>query len=276
MTKQTLVRIASRGTVVGLVMPLLFTIGCGSQQSGPTAPSTVVVPTPTSGPVTSAPTTGQLSFSSTASKGWTRIAINVDGRAVGALTAYVTDTTASCAANAGRVVIAVAPGTHSYSAQSDTGATWSGTASVPAGGCTETQLTCQNNDCSVQTSGGLVFDGPVSYRTSGTTVAMAISKILNTRSSRTGSLRVDLWASTAPYSGSGVLSGVLTASIRTAQVTGLSDTLAPGAYFSNIQMTLPYTKPTSQYGFYTMVLSEYSSTCPSADHYCLTAYVSMQ
>jgi serine/threonine-protein kinase len=95
------------------------------------------------------PTTGQLSFSTTASKGWSSMAISVDGVMVGTLSAYVLETgSPSCVQSNGRVVTTVSPGSHTFAATANTGATWSGTASVGVGECLETRLTCPNDDCS--------------------------------------------------------------------------------------------------------------------------------
>src|SRR5205823_14879181 len=89
-----------RSTVIVAAVPLLVVIGCGSQNP-PTGPSAGAASTPPA----SAPTTGQLAFSSTASKGWTSISVAVDGQAVGTPTAYVSNTMGSCSASARRVVV---------------------------------------------------------------------------------------------------------------------------------------------------------------------------
>ena len=255
--------------LAGVGLLLLSTTACGKDPIGPT-------PTP--------PQTGQLAFSSTATRGWSTITVSVDGRTIGTVTAVVSNTTASCTPSNGRVVVAVAPGTHTFSASSNTLATWSGTVDVAAGACNETQLTCRNDDCSPDVSpppsgtprSNLSFQGHVGYQTSGSSVTLTIDKIVNNSSTRTtGSLRIELWATRAPYTG-GQLSGRRTASVRTANIPGLEDRLAPRASFSNITINATYTRPPSEYGEYTMVLSEFSEDCTADDHYCVTAYVPMQ
>jgi hypothetical protein len=95
----------------------------------------------------------------------------------------------------------------------------------------------------------------------------------------TGSLRIDLWALQAPYYG-GSFTGYKTASVRTNQVTGLSDQLGPGQYFYNISLQLVYAAPGNpSYNQYVLMLQEYSadpSVCPYSDHYCVIAAVNLQ
>jgi hypothetical protein len=125
-------------------------------------------------------------------------------------------------------------------------------------------------------NGVISFQGPVSFRASGTSVNITIQRIANSSSTyTTGSLRIDLWATQAPYSG-GDLFGSSTASIRTNNVSGLQDTLGPNRSFSNINLSLAYSSPSAGYSNYTLVLAEFSSTCGSADHYCVAAYVSLK
>ena len=269
----------------------LLALSISACTNSPTTPTTSQNPAPTapSAAVGSAQTTGTIGFSATAPKGWTSITVNVDGRTAGTLTAYVSSANpASCLASKGRVALTVSPGSHTYSARSNTGATWSGSVSVVAGQCVETQLTCPNDDCSPvaapppppppSASGGsqLRFQGSSTFHTSGGSVAISIEKIVNTSSTATsGSLRIELWATQSAYSG-GSLSGYRTASIRTSRVSGLSDQLAPNSSFSNITLDLPYTAPASGYSNYTLVLGEYSSTCGSDDHFCVAAYLPMR
>jgi hypothetical protein len=272
--------ITLRGIRVGCICLLAAAgVACGS--GAVTAPTGNTTPasntTPSSG-------TAMLSFSVTATRGWSSIPVTVDGRSIGTLTAYeLASSTASCVASSGRVVVTVAPGSHNYSASSDSGATWGGTAVTSAGGCTEVQLTCTNGNCAAapppptSTPASISFQGSSSFRVTGNSVAITISRILNSSLTNTsGSLRIDLWATAAPYSGNGELSGYMTASMRTENISGLSDTLRPNSYFSNITLNLPYTAPPPGNSTYTLVVAQYSTSCSSADHFCLAAYLPLR
>ncbi len=76
--------------------------------------------------------------------------MTVNGRVVGTLSRhYEPSEPYSCVAVSGaRIVATVSPGTVTYSARSNTGATWSGTTQVSEGGCIEMRLQCTNRDCS--------------------------------------------------------------------------------------------------------------------------------
>jgi hypothetical protein len=109
-----------------------------------------------------ATTTSTLSFSSTASKGWSSITVSVDGQNIGTLTSYVpADSVSSCVASNGRIVKTVNAGSHTYSASSNTGRSWSDNINVGAGVCYETQLLCPDGDCSVTTPGAIYLPVPV-------------------------------------------------------------------------------------------------------------------
>jgi hypothetical protein len=122
----------------------------------------------------------------------------------------------------------------------------------------------------------LAFQGTARFRTSGGSVAITIDAIANTSSTYTsGSLRVDLWASAAPY-GSGDISGYRTASIRTRDISGLSDQLRPNGSFTNISVNLAFAAPPAGYSHYTLVLAEFDNSCDSADRYCIAAALAMR
>jgi hypothetical protein len=95
-------------------------------------------------------TSGQFAVSTTAQYGWSSIDVTVNGRTIGTLSRYYEPgSPASCLAVPGARVVATVPaGAVTYSARSNTGATWAGTATVAPGGCFEIQLTCTNRDCS--------------------------------------------------------------------------------------------------------------------------------
>jgi hypothetical protein len=126
-------------------------------------------------------------------------------------------------------------------------------------------------------NGNIDFYGTTTLQESGGIANITIDGIKNYSSSFTsGSLRIDLWALQAPYNG-GAYTGYNTASIRTNQITGVSDTLGPGQYFYNISLHLPYTPPgNASYSYYTLFLQMYDSTCTGAsDHYCTIAAVNL-
>jgi hypothetical protein len=126
------------------------------------------------------------------------------------------------------------------------------------------------------TNSPLTFVGTSRYSASGGSVVVTIQKLSNNSSTYTsGSLRIDLWASASPYGG-GDISGYRTASIRTRDVSGLSDQLRPNASFSNISLNLKFTPPPPGYGSYTLVLAEFASSCSSADRYCIAAALPMR
>lgn len=118
----------------------------------------------------------------------------------------------------------------------------------------------------------LSIAGNYSFQVTGNQVYVTVDKINNSSSTYTsGSLRLELWATTTPYAGSGI-SGQKTASIRTVNISGLSDSLGPTRYFYGIGVTMPFTAPPSGYVYYTLILSEYSLPCTAADHFCIAAY----
>lgn len=92
---------------------------------------------------------GRFAISTTASQGWSSISVTVNGQAVGTLRKYgPTDSGPICdAVTDARLVTTVDPGSVSFSAVSNGGTTWSGSRTVSANGCTEVQLTCQNDNC---------------------------------------------------------------------------------------------------------------------------------
>lgn len=114
--------------------------GGGSDSGNPLGPS-----------VTPTPSTGNVSFSASAPRGWSTIDVYVDGSYAGTLRRYydASNGPSNCTAVAdARVVISVRAGSHNYTARTNLGASWAGTVSVNAGGCQETILTCPGGDCS--------------------------------------------------------------------------------------------------------------------------------
>ena len=106
------------------------------------------------------------------------------------------------------------------------------------------------------------------------TVTLTIPEIHNTSSTyKTGTLRVELWASTSPYYG-GQLSGYKMAQV---QFGGSSNgQLEPNHYFSAFDYTTSVlvTPPNGSYAV-TLTVDEYSSSgCTSADGFCIDAWAS--
>jgi hypothetical protein len=131
-------------------LAVILSAGCGSQSPDGSGTSAGNPAGPSTTPGGSSPSTTQLAFSTTASKGWSTIDVSVDGRYIGTISQYFpTQGTASCATVSGaRIVAPVTPGSHTYSARSNLGATWSGSATLSNGGCHEVILTCPGGDCS--------------------------------------------------------------------------------------------------------------------------------
>jgi chitodextrinase len=121
----------------------------------------------------------------------------------------------------------------------------------------------------------IVFVGPSTVQVNGSLVNITINTIRNQSSTLTsGSLRIDFWAMNAPFSYGGSALGYVTASIRTALVSGLSDRLAPNASFSGITLNLPYTAPPAGYTNKVLFLMQYDSVnCTTGDHFCVIDYV---
>jgi hypothetical protein len=135
-------------SLVALVPALATLIGCGGSSQ---SPSDGVAGNPTTPSAIPAASAASLAFSTTASRGWASIDVSVDGRYVGSLSRYFPPGAASASCTAvtdTRVVTAVSAGSHSYSARTNNGGTWTGTTTLSSGGCREVVLTCTNDDCS--------------------------------------------------------------------------------------------------------------------------------
>jgi chitodextrinase len=118
------------------------------------------------------------------------------------------------------------------------------------------------------------FVGSSTFQVIGSSVNITIDRITNKSLTNTsGSLRVELWALSAPYSYPNAVLGYRVASIRTASVSGATDQLAPNGSFTGVSLTLPYTAPPAGYTYYVLFLDELQSQCTAADHYCFVAYL---
>ena len=100
------------------------------------------------------------------------------------------------------------------------------------------------------------FTAPVRYdfNQQMTAVTLEAGMIKNdSRENATGSLKVQLWASSSPYEG-GTIHGHLLGS------TGRLDALGPGQYFENLKQTVPYAPPTVRENYcLVFVLLEYKN-----------------
>lgn len=105
--------------------------------------------------------TGTLSFSTDARSGFSSIDLVVDGNAAGTLRTSVDATAPSCSGS-NRVSVSVSAGTsHTYSARSDTGTTWSNYAmTVSSNQCVELRLRCTGGVCAPGASAAGVAINP--------------------------------------------------------------------------------------------------------------------
>ncbi|SEQ29898.1 hypothetical protein SAMN04488038_105176 [Solimonas aquatica] len=109
------------------------------------------------------------------------------------------------------------------------------------------------------------------------TVRFKVAELHNGSLTRTsGSLRLELWATTSAYSG-GSISGYRMA---VAPLAGLSNTnsqgtLRPAGSFTNLDTTVPISSQPPQ-GSYsgTLIVSEYNQSCGTSDGYCIVDWVS--
>ena len=93
--------------------------------------------------------TGSVVFWTDASRGWSRIDVEVGGVRRGSLTTYLDSSPEDCSSQArGRVVVTLPPGKYQYRAVSDTGTEWTDTIEVTTGRCLRYRLSCPNGDCS--------------------------------------------------------------------------------------------------------------------------------
>lgn len=122
-----------------------------------------------------------------------------------------------------------------------------------------------------QSSVELVGNYSYSANLAADTVLLNVTEILNNSTAyTTGTLRLELWLTTTPYTG-GPISGFR---IAIYQLTGPSNgQLGPGQYFSNITQTLPLTGIPAAGSYYvTLLVSEYTQNCGTTDGYCIDTY----
>ena len=102
------------------------------------------------------------------------------------------------------------------------------------------------------TGGNLAIEGAVAYSISGGQVRLQAEAVANNRSATSGTLRLELWASAAPYSGTGGVSGYKVAQVQ-------MNPLAAGYHYSNIDATVGQLTTPPQGTWYTaLMLTEYT------------------
>lgn len=124
--------------LLGLVgLSGLFLTSCES----PTAPRI-------QNPAAGAKPAGLLAVWTSAQSGWDSIAVSIDGVFTGTLTSFL-NREPGCGGLGEAVVPAILySGTHTITAVSNEGATWSMNVDVPVNECKTVELTCPNRDCS--------------------------------------------------------------------------------------------------------------------------------
>lgn len=115
------------------------------------------------------------------------------------------------------------------------------------------------------------FQGRFSAYLSNGIVNFNVDKIVNTSKTKSsGTLRLELWATDAPYYG-GSISGYKVGAYQIAGST--NGKLGPNQYFSNITASVNQTTtPPSGIYYSVLVLTEYSNTCTTSDRFCISAY----
>jgi hypothetical protein len=93
------------------------------------------------------PGRGYLSFSTTATRGYSSIDVLIGGRVVGTIRQAGAAGGCLNAVPDARIVVPVSPGIITYSARTDLGITWAGSTTISDGGCHEVVLTCNSGDC---------------------------------------------------------------------------------------------------------------------------------
>ncbi len=98
----------------------------------------------------------------------------------------------------------------------------------------------------------IVLDGTFGYSISGTRLTLDLGKIVNDRDGgKSGSLRVQLWATASPYSG-GDIYGYILGTKNIGQLEG-------GYYFHSMSASTTYKRPPTGTYYVTLTLEEYTS-----------------
>jgi hypothetical protein len=100
--------------------------------------------------------------------------------------------------------------------------------------------------------GSLGIEGSGSWEISGSSIVIGAAKVANGRSGgSSGSLRLQIWATTSPYSGGGI-SGYVIGTLNL-------DPLPGGYSYNNLSRAVNYTAPPSGTYYTTLTLAEYDS-----------------
>ncbi|MEM6638367.1 MAG: hypothetical protein AAF610_00555 [Pseudomonadota bacterium] len=102
-------------------------------------------------------------------------------------------------------------------------------------------------------SGSIDLGCPCTYRVSGDFVDLEVDELTNTRSTRSGSLRLELWATRQAYPGFGTITGTVFAQ-------AVLDPLEGGFRYTDIDRSLVYNRPASGDYFVTLTVSEFTGT----------------
>ncbi len=141
------------------------------------------------------------------------------------------------------------------------------------GNCSAQSLVAKATTSSVfQNISSIDFFGKSSYSTNAGFITLKMDGILNSSSTYiSGSLRIQLWASSKPYTNDGS-SGYQMVLSRTSDA-GQSDVLGKSSRFSDIVIVAPYLAPPSTAIYRTLFLQEYGNAgCVSVDKWCIIAY----
>jgi hypothetical protein len=108
----------------------------------------------------------------------------------------------------------------------------------------------QGSDFFENGNGDVSFVGDISWLAGNGRVNLFAEQILNERTTRTGNLRVRLWATSAPYQGEDVLQGYPLATKRVGR-------LSPESFIPNFSRTTSFRPPPIGEYYVTMTLEEY-------------------
>jgi len=95
----------------------------------------------------------------------------------------------------------------------------------------------------------LYFDGYTSYNRYGNNITLRADYIRNARNSRTGTIKMQLWATKYKYRG-GYINGYVVGEANLGE-------LYANRYFRNVSRTVYFNSPPPGYYYLTMVLAEY-------------------
>jgi len=95
----------------------------------------------------------------------------------------------------------------------------------------------------------LYFDGYTSYNRYGGNITLSADFVRNTRNARTGTLKMQLWATKQKYRG-GYINGYVVGEVNLGE-------LYANRYFQNVSRTVYFRQPPAGYYYMTMILAEY-------------------